>query len=55
MGNGGVGEPDELDLIGGVEVGDGGDKGCCGGGVVEDEDEVGLRLSNKEESCFYCF
>jgi hypothetical protein len=25
------------------------------GGVVEDEDEVGLRLSNKEESCFYCF
>jgi hypothetical protein len=46
----GGGEPDELDLFGGMELGD---SWMRVGGVVEDE--VGLRLSNKEESCFYCF
>ena len=44
----GVGEPDDLDLFGGVELGDFLDEGWCGGGVVEDEGEVGFEVEVEE-------
>jgi hypothetical protein len=39
------GEPDDLNLFGGMrEFGDFLDEGWCGGGVVEDEGEVGFEV-----------
>jgi hypothetical protein len=38
------GEPDDLDLFGGVEFGDFLDEGWCGAGVVEDEGEMGFAV-----------
>jgi hypothetical protein len=40
----GGGEPDDLDLFGGVELGDFLDEGLCGSWVVEDEGEVLLAI-----------
>ena len=40
----GGGEPDDLDLFGGVEFSDFLDEGWCGSGVVEDEDEMGFEV-----------